>query len=252
MIAPQRNDIERLLQFGRSMMRSRSQGRLLIHCHAGLSRSTAAAVLLLAQAQLDRPPEAAVSRMLEIRPNAWPKSSNDRAWRRVAPLRRETDRRSATALLPFGPALSSDRARAGGRKAFTGVKQSWQMVVLPPGPRSKNIAMINVLRDACSYYARCVQRFGDPFTLPTPFGQLVMTGRPGISTVYSAEPNPSRLSWKAGTLSWPHVVDAVQRTTADPTPTGAYAVLQPLVAHRALCDHVGYCREICRRTEAGQ
>ena len=72
MIAPQRNDIERLLQFGRSIMRSRSQGRLLIHCHAGLSRSTAAAVLLLAQAQLDRPPEAAVSRMLEIRPNAWP------------------------------------------------------------------------------------------------------------------------------------------------------------------------------------
>ena len=61
---------------------------------------------------------------------------------------------------------------------------------MPPGPRSKNLAMINVLRDACGYYARCAQRFGDPFTLPTPFGPLVMTGRPeGIRTIYAAEPD---------------------------------------------------------------
>jgi cytochrome P450 len=61
---------------------------------------------------------------------------------------------------------------------------------LPPGPRSKNLAMINVLRDACGYYARCAQRFGDPFTLPTPFGPLVMTGRPeGIRAIYAAEPD---------------------------------------------------------------
>ncbi|MGH9203570.1 MAG: cytochrome P450, partial [Vicinamibacterales bacterium] len=49
--------------------------------------------------------------------------------------------------------------------------------------------MINVLRYPCSYYARCARRFGDPFTLPTPFGPLVMTGRPeGIRAIYSAEP----------------------------------------------------------------
>ena len=60
---------------------------------------------------------------------------------------------------------------------------------LPPGPRSKNIAMINALRDACTYYATCAQRFGDPFTLPTPFGPLVMTGRPeGIRTIYGVDP----------------------------------------------------------------
>ena len=120
------------------------------------------------------------------------------------------------------------------------------MVVLPPGPRSKNIAMINVLRDACSYYARCVQRFGDPFTLPTPFGQLVMTGRPqGIRTVYSAEPESFETFMEEPEPDLgPTSSDAVQRTTADPTPTGAYAVLQPLVAHRALCDHVADCREI--------
>src|SRR5919197_468892 len=60
---------------------------------------------------------------------------------------------------------------------------------LPSGPRFANIAMINALRDACTYYARCAKRFGDPFTLPTPFGPLVMTGRPeGIRAIYSAEP----------------------------------------------------------------
>jgi predicted protein tyrosine phosphatase len=67
-----RDDVDRLLQFGRAMMHPRAAGRLLIHCHAGLSRSTAASVQLLAQAQLDRPPETAVSQMLGIRPNAWP------------------------------------------------------------------------------------------------------------------------------------------------------------------------------------
>jgi predicted protein tyrosine phosphatase len=72
MVAPNRNDVERLLEFGRSMLGSRSSGRLLVHCQAGLSRSTAAAVLLLAQAQPDRPPETAVIDMLELKPRAWP------------------------------------------------------------------------------------------------------------------------------------------------------------------------------------
>jgi predicted protein tyrosine phosphatase len=72
MVAPNGEDIERLLKFGRSMLDSRSTGQLLVHCHAGLSRSTAAAVLLLAQAQPDRPPETAVIEMLELKPRAWP------------------------------------------------------------------------------------------------------------------------------------------------------------------------------------
>jgi predicted protein tyrosine phosphatase len=72
MVAPQRDDIDRLLRFGRSLVRSRSARGLLIHCHAGLSRSTAAAVLLLAQARPDRSPEAAVTEMLELKPKAWP------------------------------------------------------------------------------------------------------------------------------------------------------------------------------------
>lgn len=72
MVAPQRDDIDRLLRFGSSLAHSRSARGLLVHCHAGLSRSTAAAVLLLAQARPDRSPEAAVSEMLELKPKAWP------------------------------------------------------------------------------------------------------------------------------------------------------------------------------------
>jgi predicted protein tyrosine phosphatase len=72
MVAPQRDDIDRLLRFGGSLAHSRSARRLLVHCHAGLSRSTAAAVLLLAQARPDRSPEAAVSEMLALKPKAWP------------------------------------------------------------------------------------------------------------------------------------------------------------------------------------
>lgn len=72
MVAPQRDDIEGLLRFGRSLAVSRSARGLLIHCHAGLSRSTAAAVLVLAQARPDRSPEAAVIEMLELQPRAWP------------------------------------------------------------------------------------------------------------------------------------------------------------------------------------
>ena len=56
--------------------------------------------------------------------------------------------------------------------------------------RSRSRTRPNTLRDPCAYYARCAQRFGDPFTLPTPFGPLVMTGRPeGIRTIYAAEPD---------------------------------------------------------------
>jgi predicted protein tyrosine phosphatase len=72
MTAPQRDDIDRLLQFGRSMLQSPSAINVLIHCHAGLSRSTAAALLLLMQGQPRQSPETTMTQLLEIKPNAWP------------------------------------------------------------------------------------------------------------------------------------------------------------------------------------
>lgn len=50
----------------------RENGHLLIHCHMGISRSTAAMTMLLAQAYPDEPEDAIVARLTAIRPQAWP------------------------------------------------------------------------------------------------------------------------------------------------------------------------------------
>lgn len=69
--APTREDVARLLAFGREL--SAAAGcHLLVHCHAGVSRSTAAAALILAQAHPDRPAGAAFDAVAQIRPRAWP------------------------------------------------------------------------------------------------------------------------------------------------------------------------------------
>jgi predicted protein tyrosine phosphatase len=70
-LAPARADVERLLAFGRELIDARDP-HLLIHCHAGVSRSTASAALILAQAWPDRPASAALDAVAAIRPRAWP------------------------------------------------------------------------------------------------------------------------------------------------------------------------------------
>jgi predicted protein tyrosine phosphatase len=70
-IPPSLRDVERLLALGRELIDA-PQGHLLIHCHAGVSRSTAAAALILAQAWPDRPARVAFDAVTNIRPRAWP------------------------------------------------------------------------------------------------------------------------------------------------------------------------------------
>jgi predicted protein tyrosine phosphatase len=73
MLAPQPDDVLRLLTFGRDLLAEPSEtAHLLVHCHAGISRSTAAMALILALARLDLPPEAIMAEILRIRPKAWP------------------------------------------------------------------------------------------------------------------------------------------------------------------------------------
>jgi predicted protein tyrosine phosphatase len=67
MIPPSTADVARILDFGRELG---EVAHLLVHCHAGVSRSTAALTLLLAQARPD--PEAALDEVVRIRPRAWP------------------------------------------------------------------------------------------------------------------------------------------------------------------------------------
>lgn len=70
-LAPSRDDVERLLEFGREL-RGPEGSHLLVHCHAGVSRSTAAAALILAQAFPDRPAREALDAVAQMRPRAWP------------------------------------------------------------------------------------------------------------------------------------------------------------------------------------
>src|SRR4029077_19991547 len=70
-IAPTREDVERLLVFGREVSET-TEAHLLVHCHAGVSRSTAAAALILMQANPEWPASAALDAVAAIRPRAWP------------------------------------------------------------------------------------------------------------------------------------------------------------------------------------
>ena len=71
MLLAQREDIAALLRFGRDLMREKD-AHLLVHCHMGISRSTAAMSLILAQARPDRPALDAVAEVRRIRPRIWP------------------------------------------------------------------------------------------------------------------------------------------------------------------------------------
>jgi predicted protein tyrosine phosphatase len=78
-IAPERWDVELLLAFGRNLARPAldigfelSGAHLLVHCHAGLSRSTASAILLLAQRDPAQAAHDIVGQVIRLRPRAWP------------------------------------------------------------------------------------------------------------------------------------------------------------------------------------
>jgi predicted protein tyrosine phosphatase len=70
-LLPSRDDVERLLAFGRELGEP-AASHLLVHCQAGVSRSTAAAALILAQADPLRPARAVLDAVAQMRPRAWP------------------------------------------------------------------------------------------------------------------------------------------------------------------------------------
>jgi predicted protein tyrosine phosphatase len=76
-ILPEPDHVEAILAFGHELRQGaaeRDGGHLLIHCHAGISRSTAAMAMLLAQASPDEDEEVVFTRLQTIRPQAWPNS----------------------------------------------------------------------------------------------------------------------------------------------------------------------------------
>lgn len=72
-MAPLDRHLDRVLGFGRRLTAAaRAEDHLLVHCHMGISRSTAAMALILAQARPDRPAAEALAEVVRIRPQAWP------------------------------------------------------------------------------------------------------------------------------------------------------------------------------------
>jgi predicted protein tyrosine phosphatase len=77
MIAPSPDIVEEVLRFGevlKNTVDQRSNGHLLVHCHMGVSRSTAAMLTLMAQAQPDLDEDSLFNELRTIRPIAWPNS----------------------------------------------------------------------------------------------------------------------------------------------------------------------------------
>ena len=70
-LAPGAGDVVRILAFGRSLA-AEPAAHLLVHCHAGISRSTAAMTLILAQALPAQPAAAILELVHGIREKAWP------------------------------------------------------------------------------------------------------------------------------------------------------------------------------------
>jgi predicted protein tyrosine phosphatase len=76
-VLPEPADVVAILAFGRSLgedAAERNEGHLLVHCHAGISRSTAAMAMLLAQIHPHEDENEIFARLLRIRPQAWPNS----------------------------------------------------------------------------------------------------------------------------------------------------------------------------------
>jgi len=113
-VPPERPDVEQLLSFGRDLANAKG-AHILVHCHAGVSRSTAAATLILVQARPDRPAEEA-------------QSAHSRARRRAPRSARRNRRGGARALPPCPRARALDdraddrwRARPRGGRSRQGL-----------------------------------------------------------------------------------------------------------------------------------
>lgn len=73
MLAPQPGDVARILALGRDLLvQPVGTAHLLVHCHAGISRSTASMVLIVAQALPDLAANAVLQLVHSIREKAWP------------------------------------------------------------------------------------------------------------------------------------------------------------------------------------
>ncbi|MDX9860413.1 MAG: protein-tyrosine-phosphatase [Rhodospirillales bacterium] len=79
MAPPTAGHMAEILRFGTELSQAAlgdagGEAHILVHCHMGVSRSTAAMLALLAQARPDEAEDALFNRLRQIRPQAWPNS----------------------------------------------------------------------------------------------------------------------------------------------------------------------------------
>lgn len=77
LVLPTPEHVGEILGFGGQLaaeVRGDVERHLLVHCHMGISRSTAAMISLLAQMHPDEPEDRFFERVRQIRPQAWPNS----------------------------------------------------------------------------------------------------------------------------------------------------------------------------------
>ncbi|CAD5249896.1 conserved hypothetical protein [Bosea sp. 62] len=76
-VHPTEAHVAEILDFGAKLRESaiqRQEGHLLVHCHMGISRSTAAMLSLMTQVNPEEGEDALFARLRTIRPQAWPNS----------------------------------------------------------------------------------------------------------------------------------------------------------------------------------
>ena len=73
-VLPERKDIDSILAYGADLAAHPGEKHLLVHCHMGMSRSTAAMATLLAQAEPQTSSDEIFERILSIRARTWPNS----------------------------------------------------------------------------------------------------------------------------------------------------------------------------------
>lgn len=75
-VVPEPAHVDAILQFGSDLLGEAEvvERHLLVHCHAGISRSTAAMAMLMAQAEPSVDATTLYQRLKRIRPKAWPNS----------------------------------------------------------------------------------------------------------------------------------------------------------------------------------
>ncbi|WP_205574621.1 tyrosine phosphatase family protein [Indioceanicola profundi] len=69
---PEPQHVDAVLAFGQELLAESPGAHLLVHCHMGVSRSTASMALILAQSRPDRDPAEALAEVVRIRPQTWP------------------------------------------------------------------------------------------------------------------------------------------------------------------------------------